>query len=97
MSTYKMAVIPRNPADTSQPSDNYQALQYQGSAKSIGSCGACHESSSGDDEMDEYLEVHGGNNPEEINACYVCHTAVNTTDTSKWPHLFQWLDRSTDD
>ena len=32
---------------SSQASDNYQAIQYQNVAKSIGSCGVCHEGSKG--------------------------------------------------
>ncbi len=85
---------PHATVPTTEVSDNYQALQYQGKAVTIGSCAACHDNSRGeDDEMEEYLEVHGGNNPEEFNACYICHTSVNTTDTSKWPHMFQWKPR----
>jgi hypothetical protein len=70
-------------------SDNYQALQYQGAASVIGSCGACHSSSRGPGETDEFAEIHGSSNPEVANACFVCHTSVST-DTRKWPHAFQW-------
>jgi hypothetical protein len=72
--------------------DNYQSLQYQGSTgvvKSIGSCGVCHDSSRGDDEMDEFAEKHGGTAPDEKNGCHICHTAV-TAETAKWPHAFTW-------
>jgi hypothetical protein len=77
----------------SQEADNYQALQYQGKAVPIADCAACHRSSRGDDEMEEYLEKHGGTNPERANGCYICHTSMNTTDTTNWPHSFQWKDR----
>jgi len=67
--------------------DNYQSRQYQNYAKSIGSCGACHSSSKGEG-LGDFLEAHGsGKRP---NACYVCHTAITTTNTAKWPHQFQW-------
>jgi len=75
-----------------QESDNYQAIQYQGKAKSIGSCGACHSGSRGDDDMSEFAEEHGGANPENRNACHICHTSVST-DTAKWPHAFGWKNR----
>ena len=70
-------------------SDNYQANQYQGAAKTIGSCGACHSSSRGEG-LSSYLEEHGWLNPKVKNACNICHTQVTTTNTSKWPHQFQW-------
>ena len=74
-----------------KPSDNYQGLQYQGSAKTIGSCGACHGNSRGGG-IGEFAEEHGGTNPRVRNACHICHTAVST-DTSKWPHAYQWKGR----
>ena len=67
--------------------DNYQSQQYQNYAKAIGSCGACHSSSKGEG-LGDFLEAHGsGKRP---NACYVCHTAITTTNTANWPHQFQW-------
>jgi hypothetical protein len=80
---------------TNQQADNYQALQYQGKAVPIGSCAACHASSKGGGEgggMGEFAEAHAGSNPERMNTCYVCHTAINTN-TSQWPHSFQWQAR----
>jgi hypothetical protein len=74
--------------------DNYQELQYQGSTrpvKSIGSCGVCHRSSRGDSEFQEFAEKHGGTSPHIKMSCHTCHTSV-TTETSKWPHAFQWKD-----
>jgi len=70
-------------------SDNYQALQYEGAEKTIGSCGACHQSSRGGGSIGEYPEEHGGSNPRVPNACNICHTTVST-DTSQWPHSFEW-------
>ena len=75
-----------------EPKDNYQALQYQGSknvVKSIASCGVCHESSRGADEMGEFAETHGGSKPATQNGCHICHTSI-TTDTAKWPHAHTW-------
>jgi len=71
-----------------EAADNYQALQYQGAAKTIGSCGACHGSSRGAG-LSEFGEAHGGTNPEVRNGCHMCHTVVPTT-TAKWPHSFEW-------
>jgi hypothetical protein len=77
---------------TTQASDNFQAMQYQGAAFSIGDCAACHQNSKGGGEggLGEYLQTHGGTNPDHPNACNICHTAINTTDTTQWPHSFQW-------
>jgi hypothetical protein len=74
---------------TSVTIDNYQALQYQGAAKAIGSCGACHSTSRASSNLGEFSETHGGSNPSVPNACAVCHTVV-PTDTTHWPHGFQW-------
>jgi len=71
-------------------SDNYQALQYQGAAKAIGSCGACHPSSRGAGGVGgDFVEVHSGSSPRVANACFVCHTSLSTN-TAQWPHAFQW-------
>lgn len=75
-----------------EAADNYQAQQYMSASVSMGSCAACHESSRGEDELDEFGEKHGGTNPEEETACHVCHTAVSTT-RADWPHSFDWQDR----
>jgi hypothetical protein len=76
--------------------DNYQALQYQNKAKTIGSCGACHSSSRGATEggegENEFLSTHGGLPPDQASACQVCHTGV-VGDTPLWPHQFQWKAR----
>jgi hypothetical protein len=73
--------------------DNYQPRQYHGSShrvKTIGSCGVCHSDSRGEvGEIGEFGEAHGGSSPEHKNACHTCHTVV-PTDTSKWPHSYQW-------
>jgi len=82
------AMIPSNKA-----SDNYQALQYQSSLKTIGSCGACHDKSKGENDMEEFASKHGGANPDVPNACIVCHTAIPSTNTGEWPHQFQWTSR----
>jgi hypothetical protein len=78
---------------TSQPADNYQALEYQGKAVPIADCAACHRNSKGGGNLGEYPEAHEGTNPEHPNGCYICHTSVNTNNTSQWPHAFQWKSR----
>jgi hypothetical protein len=75
--------------------DNYQAIQYHGSGrpvKSIGSCGICHKSSRGGDAtIQDFAEKHAGASPKVKVACHTCHTEI-TSQTSKWPHAFQWKD-----
>ncbi len=75
-----------------EASDNYQALQYQGftgKVKSLGSCGVCHDSSRGGGEIADFAEEHGGASPQKKIGCHMCHTTL-TTDTTNWPHGFQW-------
>lgn len=74
-----------------EAADNYQALQYQHAARTIGSCGACHASSRGASEGN-FAEVHAGPGAEHSSACNVCHTQVSA-DTSHFPHAFQWKNR----
>ena len=74
-------------------SDNYQSIQYQNGVKSIGSCGVCHEGSKGEEgEIQEFAEKHGGETPEKTTACHLCHLSVSS-DTTKWPHSYQWTNR----
>jgi hypothetical protein len=73
-----------------EASDNYQAIQYQNKAVTIGSCGACHGSSKGEG-LGEFGEEHGGANGRR-SACNVCHTQVPVEPT-KWPHAFKWQAR----
>jgi len=72
-------------------SDGYQPLQYQDWPGTLGSCGACHGSSRGAGEFEEFGEEHGGPNGRPT-ACRVCHTAVSTN-TTAWPHAFRWRAR----
>jgi hypothetical protein len=74
-----------------EASDNYQSTQYQGAAKTIGSCGACHSNSRGDG-LSEFMSEHGWLDPQKQNGCNICHTQITTTDTSHWPHQYQWKD-----
>lgn len=74
-----------------EASDNYQAIQYQGVAVTLGSCAVCHESSRGDG-LEDFAEEHGGTNPGRRTACHTCHTAVPATPTL-WPHGFKWQAR----
>jgi hypothetical protein len=77
--------------------DNYQPLQYQGftgKVKTLGSCGMCHDNSRGEGVGGEFSETHGGTSPERKIGCHACHTTV-PTDTSKWPHAYQWKNSNT--
>jgi hypothetical protein len=76
---------------TSQESDNYQALQYQKKAKTIGSCAACHQQSKWKGPSG-FGESHGGSAPKRKSACNICHTSVSN-DTKQWPHAFGWKNR----
>lgn len=67
--------------------DNYQPIQYQSRAKTIGSCGVCHGDSRGAG-ASEFGEKHGGTNGRPT-ACRVCHTVV-PTDSAEWPHAYTW-------
>ena len=82
---------PHATVPTSQASDNYQAIQYQARAKTIASCGVCHDGSRGEGSS-EFASEHGGTNPRRTTACNVCHTAVSST-TANWPHAYQWKNR----
>ncbi|HNW60004.1 MAG TPA: cytochrome c3 family protein [bacterium] len=78
---------------STQASDNYQAMQYQGKAKTIGSCGVCHQGSKGESgDIGEFGGKHGGANPDQKTACNICHTAT-PSETTKWPHKYQWKNR----
>jgi len=78
------------PAHAQVPStkdaDNYQAVQYQAKALSIGSCKVCHSSSKGGG-LNGIVEAHGGDRP---TSCTVCHTGpITTTNPLNFPHRFQ--------
>ena len=75
---------------SSQASDNYQALQYQNKAKTLGVCSVCHGDSKGEG-AGEFIEAHGGS---RASACSVCHTGISSGNTAQWPHQFQWKSRS---
>ncbi len=83
------AMVPSN-----QPSDNYQALQYQSAAMTIGDCRTCHEhgTSRGGGSASEFAKEH--NTGGKWSACNVCHTGfTDASNTAKWPHQFQWKSR----
>lgn len=75
-----------------EDTDNYQALQYQPAAVTIGSCAACHDSSRGaDEDFEEFRETHAGANAEARSACNVCHTVLPASVTAaQFPHQFTW-------
>lgn len=71
---------------SSKDADNYQALQYQAKALSLGSCKVCHSTSKGGG-LNGIVEAHGGSVP---TACAVCHTGpITTTNPLHFPHRFQ--------
>jgi len=74
-----------------QITDNYQSIQYQGKAMAMGDCRVCHNTSRGGGSASEFSKEHGGG---RNSACNVCHTGFqNASDTTKWPHQFQWKSR----
>jgi hypothetical protein len=75
---------------SSQATDNYQAMQYQGAAKSLGDCGVCHVTSRGGGSG--FAGEHAAEG--RTSACSVCHTGfVNAGNITNWPHQFQWKAR----
>jgi hypothetical protein len=82
------------PAHAQVPSgkdvDNYQALQYQSKALSLGSCKVCHSTSKGGG-INGIVAAHGAGEP---TACNVCHTGpITTTNPAHFPHRFQQRSR----
>jgi hypothetical protein len=73
---------------SSESSDNGQAVQYQTTVATIGSCQVCHRTSRGEG-IDEFLEAHAN----RVTACSVCHTAAPPANAAQWPHQFQWKAR----
>ena len=73
-----------------EASDNYQAVQYQNKAVTIGSCAACHKTSKGGG-ISEFGEKHGALKSTR-SACNVCHTSVPSEPT-KYPHAAKWQAR----
>ena len=78
------AVVP-----SQQASDNHQAVQYQTTVATIGSCKVCHDLSKGEG-IGDFPDAHGGS---RATACSVCHTAGPPATASQWPHQFQWKSR----
>jgi hypothetical protein len=79
------AMVPSNLA-----SDNQQAIQYQGAAKSLGDCGICHVTSRGGGT--DFAGEHAAEG--RTSACNVCHTGfINASNITNWPHQFQWRAR----
>jgi len=75
---------------SNQASDNYQAIQYQGAAKSLGDCGVCHVTSRGGGT--DFAGEHAAEG--RTSACNVCHTGfLNAGNITNWPHQFQWKAR----
>jgi hypothetical protein len=70
-----------------QPSDNYQAKQYQSVSLPLGSCRVCHKKSKGGG--NDFGEKHEGISPAHVTACNICHTAAHD-DKANWPHQFSF-------
>lgn len=80
---------PHAQVPTSQAADNYQAIQFQGKARPIGDCKACHDSTRGGGGIDEFADAHKN----RATACAVCHTAAPAANAADWPHQFMWKKR----
>lgn len=86
---------------SSEASDNYQAHQYLGSLpgaanseKSMGSCGACHNTSRGPGAGASVTDWTAQHAADTTSACNVCHTGFTApTNATLWPHQFQWKSR----
>jgi hypothetical protein len=81
---------PHAMAPSNSASDNYQAIQYQGAAKSLGDCGVCHATSRGGGS--DFAGEHAAEG--KVSACNICHTGfLNAGNLTNWPHEFQWKAR----
>jgi len=75
---------------SSLASDNYQAIQYQSAARSLGDCKVCHGTSRGGGS--DFSGEHAAEG--RTSACSVCHTGfLNAANIAGWPHQFQWKTR----
>jgi hypothetical protein len=76
---------------STQSTDNYQALQYQTVAKSLGSCVAsCHEhNNSRGGGSAKFVQEHGNGSSK----CGICHTGFTNAVTTNWPHSYNWKAR----
>jgi len=71
---------------SSKDADNYQALQYQNKALSLGSCKVCHANSKGGG-INGVVAAHGGT---QATSCRVCHTGpITSNNPNQFPHGFQ--------
>lgn len=84
---------PHSMVPSREPNDNYQAMQYQGTAVTIGSCQVCHGSSHGGG-FSEFFDEHGSSGDGRTSACKVCHTGFSpTASAADAPHQFEWRNR----
>lgn len=75
---------------STEASDNYQPMQYQGKAVVLGDCRVCHNTSLGGGS--DFAGEHGTNG--RSSSCNICHTGFQVaSDTTKWPHQRQWKSR----
>lgn len=75
---------------STQVADNYQSLQYQGKAMTLGDCRTCHSTSRGGG--NDFASEHGTGG--KTSACNICHTGFTAvSDNTKWPHQRQWKSR----
>ena len=88
------AMYPVSAASQDYVSGNYQAVQYQGAAKTLGSCVSnasygCHTVTSG--RGPNITEEHGSGsfNGHSV-SCGICHTGFGNPVTSNWPHGYTW-------
>ena len=86
------AVYPVDTINSLDKTGNYQALQYQGAAKTLGSCNNCHGDSRGGGT--NILEEHGSGIFEgKTISCGICHSGFSNPATSNWPHGYTWKGR----
>jgi predicted CxxxxCH...CXXCH cytochrome family protein len=82
-------------AASSDQTGNYQAQQYQGAAKTLGSCiSSCHEHPTSRGGGSNILEEHGsGKFGGKTVSCGICHTGFVNPATGNWPHGYTWKGR----
>ena len=89
------AMYPVSAASADQ-TGNYQAVQYQGVAKTLGSCiSSCHQHpTSQGGGSSNFMEEHStGNFGGKTVSCGICHTGFVNPVIGNWPHGYTWKAR----
>ena len=89
------AMYPVSATSQDYVSGNYQAVQYQGVAKTLGSCvSTCHQHPTSKGGGSNILEEHGsGSFSGKSVSCGICHSGFSNPAIGNWPHGYTWTGR----